>query len=60
MSVIVEKTDLSLKYTAHYNEVKELLFNGSSEILNAQRNKAFQDFVAQGIPTQKNRKLQIH
>ena len=26
MSVIVEKADLSLKYIAHYNEVKELLF----------------------------------
>jgi len=54
MSVIVEKADLSLKYIAHYNEVKELLFNGSSEILNVKRKKAFQDFVLQGIPTRKN------
>lgn len=54
MSVIAEKTDLSLKYTGHYNEVKELLFEGSSDILNAQRNKAFRDFVVQGIPTRKN------
>ena len=54
MSVLVEKADLSLKYTAHYNEVKELLFENSSEVLNAQRNKAFQDFVLQGIPTRKN------
>jgi Fe-S cluster assembly protein SufD len=53
MSVITENTDLSLKYTAHYNEVKALLFEGSSEILNAQRNKAFRDFVAQGIPNRK-------
>ncbi len=54
MSVTLEKVDLSLKYTAHYNEVKEVLFEGSSEILNAQRNKAFQSFVKQGIPTRKN------
>ena len=54
MSVLVEKTDLSLKYTGHYNKVKELLFKNSSEVLNAQRNKAIQDFVLQGIPTRKN------
>ena len=57
MSVLVEKADLSLKYTAHYSDVKEQLFEDSSEILNAQRGKAFQDFVIQGIPTQKKRKL---
>ena len=49
MSVLVEKANLSLKYMAHYNEVKELLFEGSSEVINAARNKAFQDFVLQGI-----------
>ena len=54
MSVLVEKADLSLKYTAHYNDVKEQLFEDSSDILNAHRGKAFQDFVMQGIPTQKN------
>jgi Fe-S cluster assembly protein SufD len=54
MSVLVEKADLSLKYTGHYNEVKDLLFEGSSDVLNSQRNKAFQDFVMQGIPTRKN------
>jgi len=54
MSVIVEKADLSLKYIAHYNDVKELLFDGSSEILNSKRNKAFQDFVKNGIPTRKD------
>jgi Fe-S cluster assembly protein SufD len=54
MSFIVEKADLSLKYIDHYNEAKEQLFEGSSDILNAERNKAFQDFVMQGIPTQKN------
>ena len=54
MSVLVEKADLSLKYTAHYNEVKNLLFEDSSETLNAPRKKAFQDFVLQGIPTRKN------
>ncbi len=53
MSVLVEKTDLSLKYTAHYNEAKESLHQDSAEILNAPRNKAFQDFVMQGIPTRK-------
>jgi len=54
MSVIVEKADLSLKYIAHYNDVKELLFDGSSEIMNAKRNKAFQEFVMHGIPTRKD------
>jgi len=54
MSVLVEKANLSLKYTAHYNKVKELLFEGSPDILNDVRNKAFQDFVLQGIPTHKN------
>ncbi|WP_340113516.1 Fe-S cluster assembly protein SufD [Maribellus mangrovi] len=54
MSVIVDQADLSLKYTAHYTEVKNALFEGSSEVLNAQRKKAFQDFVKQGIPTRKN------
>jgi len=54
MSVAVEKADLSLKYLAHYNESKELLFKDSSDVINAARNKAFQDFVVQGIPTRKN------
>uniref|UniRef100_UPI0032178807 Fe-S cluster assembly protein SufD n=1 Tax=uncultured Draconibacterium sp. TaxID=1573823 RepID=UPI0032178807 len=54
MSVLVDKADLSLKYTAHYTKVKEQLFEGSSDILNAPRTKAFQDFVMQGIPTRKN------
>ncbi|WP_319229717.1 Fe-S cluster assembly protein SufD [Draconibacterium orientale] len=54
MSVLVDRTDLSLKYTAHYTEVKDELFANSSDILNAQRKKAFQNFVLQGIPTRKN------
>jgi len=54
MSVLLDTADLSLKYTAHYNEVKDELFNASPDILNAPRKKAFQDFVAQGIPTRKN------
>lgn len=54
MSVLVEHADLSLKYTAHFNQVKEILRKGSSEVLNSKRNKAFQDFVLQGIPTRKN------
>lgn len=54
MSVLVDQADLSLKYTAHYNDVKDALFADSSDILNAHRNKAFQNFVLQGIPTRKN------
>jgi len=54
MSVIAEKTDLSLKYTGHYTEAKDVLTEGSSEVLNAHRAKAFRDFVAQGIPTRRN------
>lgn len=54
MSVLVEKADLTLKYTAHYNEVKDILFENSPGVINKQRNKAFQDFVMQGIPTRRN------
>ena len=54
MSVLVENTDLSLKYTAHYNQVKDTLFENSSVILNKERGSAFQNFVLQGIPNQKN------
>jgi Fe-S cluster assembly protein SufD len=54
MSVLVEKADLSLKYTAHYSQVKEQLFVGSPDVINAARNKAFQDFVLQGIPTRRS------
>lgn len=53
MSVITEKADLSLKYAAHYNEVKESLREGSPHIMNELRGKALQDFVGQGIPTRK-------
>ncbi len=54
MSVLIEKADLTLRYAEHYNEVKDQLFEGSSDILNARRNKAFQDFVIHGIPSRKN------
>lgn len=54
MSVVAEKIDLSLKYTAMYNEAKEKLIAASPEVMNTARSKAFQDFVAQGIPTRKN------
>jgi Fe-S cluster assembly protein SufD len=54
MSVLVEKADLSLKYTGHFNDVKNQLYEGSSDVLNSKREKAFQDFVLQGIPTRKN------
>jgi Fe-S cluster assembly protein SufD len=54
MSVLVDKTDLSLKYAAKFKELKPALFEGSSNILNDKRNQAFQDFVMQGIPTRRN------
>ena len=54
MSVLLDTADLSLKYVGHYNDVKGKLFSNSSEILNRHRNKAFRDFIAQGIPTRKN------
>ncbi len=53
MSVITEKADLSLKYAAHYNEVKESLREGSPQIMNDLRGTALQDFIRQGIPTRK-------
>ncbi len=54
MGVLVEKADLSLKYAAHYNDVKEGLLQESPETLNAPRKKALQDFVSKGIPSRKN------
>ncbi len=54
MSVLTEKLDVSLKYAAHYNDVKDSLQKNSSDVLNALRFKAFQHFVEQGIPTRKN------
>lgn len=54
MSVLIEKTDPSLRYTTHYNKVKEQLFGGSPLALNAQRDKAIRDFVLQGIPAAGN------
>ena len=54
MSVLTDKADLSLKMTGKYNELKEKLFEGSSEIVNGQRKEAFQDFILQGLPTLKN------
>ncbi|MCD6354984.1 MAG: Fe-S cluster assembly protein SufD [Prolixibacteraceae bacterium] len=54
MSLLVDKVDVSLKYTKHYNNAKELLLKDSSKVLNEKRNQAFHDFVAQGIPTRKN------
>lgn len=53
MSVITEKTDLSLKYAAHYSDVKESLRKGSPAILNELRGYALQNFLSQGIPTRK-------
>jgi Fe-S cluster assembly protein SufD len=54
MDVLTEKTDLSLKYTAHYNDVKDDLQQDSPELLNLPRRQALRDFVAQGIPTRKS------
>jgi Fe-S cluster assembly protein SufD len=54
MSVLVEKTDFSLKMIGQYNEVRGLLYENSPAILNAPRKKAFQDFVLQGIPIHKS------
>ncbi|MBN1821596.1 MAG: Fe-S cluster assembly protein SufD [Prolixibacteraceae bacterium] len=54
MSVLVEKTDFSLKLIGHYNEVKAQLETDSPALINNARKKAFQDFVLQGIPTFKN------
>ena len=53
MSVITEKADLSLKYTAHYNEARENIREGSPALFNDLRGPALQDFVRQGIPTRK-------
>ncbi len=53
MDVLTEKTDLSLKYTAHYNDIKDELQQSAPEVLNAPRKQALRDFVTQGIPTRK-------
>ncbi len=54
MSASIEKPDLSLRYTNHYNKAKEQFLQESPLILNASRDKAFQDFVSQGIPSTDN------
>ncbi len=54
MSVLVEKTDFSLKMVNRYNAVKDRLFKNSPTLLNESRKKALQDFILQGIPTPKN------
>ena len=54
MSILVDKADLSLKMTGKYNDLKEAVRKGSSEILNGARKSAFQSFIMQGLPTLKN------
>ncbi len=54
MSVLVEKTDFTLKMVNRYNAVKERLYKHSPDLLNDFRKKALQDFLLQGIPTSKN------
>lgn len=51
MSTLIEKTDYSLKIAAQYNGLKEGLYKNSSGLLNEPRKKAFQDFIAKGLPT---------
>ncbi len=46
-SLLTDNVDISLKYAAHYNDVKESLLKNSPGVLNAPRFKAFQDFVEQ-------------
>ena len=53
MSVLTDKADLSLKYAAHYNDIRESLKEGSSMLLNEQRGNALQDFLSRGIPSRK-------
>lgn len=53
MSVLTDKADLSLKYAAHYNDIRDSLKEGSSLLLNEQRGKALQDFLSRGIPSRK-------
>lgn len=53
MSVLTDRADLSLKYAAHFNDIKESLKEGSSGLLNDQRGKALQDFLSRGIPTRR-------
>ena len=54
MSTIAEKEDLTLKYIALFNESREKIFKASSAVLNKHRQRAFLDFMDQGIPTRKN------
>jgi Fe-S cluster assembly protein SufD len=54
MSNLIEKTDYSLKIAAQFNDLKVELIKQSSDLLNEPRKKAFQNFIAGGLPTLKN------
>lgn len=54
MSVLTDNTDLTLRLAGHFREAEALLASGSPELMNLPRKKAFQDFIAQGIPTRKS------
>jgi Fe-S cluster assembly protein SufD len=54
MRIVTENTDLSLRYADHFREVEGHLREQSPDSLNMPREKAFQDFIRQGIPAKKN------
>ena len=54
MGKITDKEDLTLKYVALFNDVRDRLSAGLPETMNRNRQKAFLDFMDQGIPSGKN------
>lgn len=53
MNAVTENNDLSLRLTEQYNTLRDSLKESGAPVLNIHRQKAFRDFVAQGIPTRK-------
>ncbi len=53
-SVLTDNSDLTLRYVSHFREMESGLLQNSADVLNQPRKKALQDFVSQGIPSQKN------
>jgi Fe-S cluster assembly protein SufD len=54
MSTVKDNTDLSLRYADRFREVENVLRDQSPHPLNLPREKAFQDYIRQGIPSKKN------
>jgi len=53
MNAVTENNDLSLRLTEQYGALRDYLKESGAPVMNNHRQKAFRDFVVQGIPTRK-------